>query len=41
MAEQLLGVRQYFTSSFKFNFRSRRRWDEAFKKANMLSRAER
>ena len=38
---QLLGVRQYFTSSFKFNFRRRLRCDEAFKKANMLSRDDR
>ena len=41
MAVQLLGVKQYFTSSFKFNFRRRRRWEEAFKKANMLSRDDR
>ena len=38
---QLLGVRQYFPSSFKFNLRRRLRCDEAFKKANMLSRDDR
>ena len=38
---QLLGVKQCFTSSFKFSFLRRLRWEDAFKKANMLSREER
>ena len=41
MAVQLLGVKQYFTSSFKFNLRSRLLCEEAFRKENMLSRDER
>ena len=41
MAVQLLGVKQYFTSSFKFNLRSRRSVRGGFKKENMLSRDDR
>ena len=40
MAVQLLGVKQCFTSSFKFSFRRRLRW-RCSSKANMLSREER
>ena len=40
-AVQLLGVKQYFTSSFKIQLRSRLLCEEAFKKENMLSRDDR
>tara|TARA_B100001564_G_scaffold306773_1_gene276374 strand:+ start:339 stop:596 length:258 start_codon:yes stop_codon:yes gene_type:complete len=41
MALQLLGVRQYFTSSFKFKLRNRLLCEDALRKENMLSREER
>ena len=41
IALQLLGVKQYFTSSFKLSLRSRLLCEEAFRNENMLSREER
>ena len=41
LCDWLLGVKQYFTSSFKLSLRNRRRCEEARKNASMLSRADR